>query len=308
MQPLVSIITIFLNAEEYIEEAIASAIAQSYDAWELLLVDDGSTDRSSKIARAYAAQYPEKIRYLEHPGHENLGMSASRNLGIQHAQGDYIAFLDADDVYLPHKIAQQVAILESHPEAALVCGRTKWWYSWTGNEGDRPPDFIQKYALPLNAIVSPPAILILFLQDEWASLCDILVRRQAVKTVGGYETSFRGMYEDQAFHAKLCLKYPAFVASECWYLYRQHPQACTNDSHMSGKTLAARQTFLTWLEDYLSRTGLEQTEVWRVVQRQLFPYRHPHLHRLWLKWRFGIWGRGQKVATRILGRLAPTDA
>lgn len=303
MQPLVSIITIFLNAEDYLEEAIASAIAQSYDAWELLLVDDGSTDSSSKIARHYTDRYPEKIRYLEHPGHANLGMSASRNLGIQHARGDYIAFLDADDVYLPDKIAQQVAILESHPEAALVCGRTKWWYSWTGNESDRLRDFLQKYTLPLNTVISPPAILILFLKDEWASLCDVMVRQQAVETVGGYETSFRGMYEDQAFHAKLCLKYPAFLSSECWYLYRQHPQACTTDSHISGKTLAARHTFLIWLEDYLSKAGLQQTQVWRVVQQELFSYRHPHLHRLWLKWRFGIVWCGQKMWQRISSGL-----
>lgn len=303
MQPLVSIITIFLNAEDYIEEAIASAIVQSYDTWELILVDDGSTDASSKIARYYTAQYPEKIRYVEHPGHENRGMSASRNLGIQQAQGDYIAFLDADDVYLPDKIARQVTILESHPEAALVCGRTKWWYSWTGSESDRARDFIQKYTLPLNTVVSPPAILILFLKDEWASLCDVMLRQSVIKTVGGYETSFRGMYEDQAFHAKLCLKYPAYVSSECWYLYRQHPQACTTDSHISGKTLAARKTFLTWLEDYLSAAGSQQSEVWRVVQQQLFPYRHPRLHKLWLKWRFGIVWRGQKMWKKFSTKL-----
>src|SRR5438105_1562536 len=100
-KPLVSAITIFLNEEKFLQEAIASVFAQTYDNWELLLVDDGSTDASTEIALRYAKQYPEKVRYVEHRGHQNRGMSAARNLGIRNAKGQYIAFLDADDVWLP---------------------------------------------------------------------------------------------------------------------------------------------------------------------------------------------------------------
>ena len=100
-KPLVSGIIIFLNAEKFIEEAIDSVFAQTYDNWELLLVDDGSTDRSTKIAQQYAQHYLAKVRYLEHENHQNLGMSATRNLGIRNVKGKYIAFLDADDVWLP---------------------------------------------------------------------------------------------------------------------------------------------------------------------------------------------------------------
>src|SRR5216684_3354263 len=100
-RPLTSVIMIFLNAEKFIQEAIESVFAQGYDSWELLLVDDGSTDSSTVLALRYAEQYPVKVRYIEHEGHQNRGMSASRNLGIRHAQGEYLAFLDADDVWLP---------------------------------------------------------------------------------------------------------------------------------------------------------------------------------------------------------------
>src|SRR5258706_2880162 len=79
---LVSVVVIFLNAERFISEAVESVVAQTYGNWELLLVDDGSNDGSTEIARSYAAKFPDKIRYLEHHGHENRGMSASRNLGI----------------------------------------------------------------------------------------------------------------------------------------------------------------------------------------------------------------------------------
>jgi glycosyltransferase involved in cell wall biosynthesis len=112
-KPLVSCVVIFLNGEQYIREAIESVFSQVYEHWELFLVDDGSTDSSTQIARHYAQQHPDKVHYLEHPGHQNRGMSAARNLGIRHAQGAYLAFLDADDLWLPQKLERQVAILET---------------------------------------------------------------------------------------------------------------------------------------------------------------------------------------------------
>ena len=93
--PCVSVITIFLNAERFLAEAIESVLAQSFDNLELILVDDGSTDSSTDIAKRYAGRHEFRIRYLEHPGHANRGMSASRNLGISSATGDFIAFIDA---------------------------------------------------------------------------------------------------------------------------------------------------------------------------------------------------------------------
>src|SRR5262249_12649286 len=81
-KPLVSIIIPFLNAEKFIRDAIDSVLPQTYDNWELLLVDDGSTDTSTEITRRCAAQHPVKVRYLEHSGHQNRGACASRNLGI----------------------------------------------------------------------------------------------------------------------------------------------------------------------------------------------------------------------------------
>ena len=102
--------------------AIESVLGQTYDRWELVLVDDGSNDRSTGIARDYATRFPEKVRYVEHDGHRNRGMSASRNLGIRMGEGAFVTFLDADDVWLPGKLQDQVTLLESHPEAAFVCG------------------------------------------------------------------------------------------------------------------------------------------------------------------------------------------
>ncbi len=97
-KPRVSVVTIFLNAEKFIYEAIESVFAQTYADWELLLVDDGSTDASTEVAYRWAGRYPNRVRYLEHDRHQNRGMSASRNLGAGNARGEYVAFLDGDYV------------------------------------------------------------------------------------------------------------------------------------------------------------------------------------------------------------------
>src|SRR5215217_1612808 len=160
-KPLVSVVIIFLNTEKFIEEAIQSVFAQTYDNWELLLVDDGSTDASTQIALGYAEQHPGKVMYLEQPGHQNRGASVSRNLGISNAKGEYIAFLDSDDVWLPQKLEQQVAIMDSHPEAEMLYGLTQYWHSWTGNPADLQRDFVPELGVQANTLFEPPSLLTL---------------------------------------------------------------------------------------------------------------------------------------------------
>jgi glycosyltransferase involved in cell wall biosynthesis len=119
--PQISVILIFLNAAEFISEAIESVLRQTYRDWELILVDDGSIDASTKIARGHARRV-RQISYVDHPGHANRGMSASRNLGLTRARGEFIAFIDADDLWLPCKLIEQAALLSQHPGLALVAG------------------------------------------------------------------------------------------------------------------------------------------------------------------------------------------
>ena len=167
-RPLVSIVLIFLNEERFLEEAIQSVLSQTFNDWELLLVDDGSTDTSSAIAQRYAEQMSGKVRYFDHPAHANRGMSASRNLGIRNAHGKYVAPFDGDDVWLPKKLEEQVAILESHPEAALVYGPLRLWYSWTGRPEDARRDCMygvnrSGHKPNANRVVQPPEQLVMFL-------------------------------------------------------------------------------------------------------------------------------------------------
>jgi glycosyltransferase involved in cell wall biosynthesis len=281
-KPLVSVIVIFFNAEDFIQEAIESVFSQTYDAWELLLVDDGSMDGSLAIAQHCAKQYSGKVRFLEHDGHQNRGMSASRNVGIAIANGRYIAFLDADDVWLPRKLEQQVVHLSLQPEVGMIYGATQWWYSWTGKPEDRQRDFVHPPGIALDTLIQPPSLLARFLRNEGISpcTCSIMVRREVLERTGGFEENFRGLYEDQAFCAKICLDTPIFASSECWYRYRQHPGSASAVAHKTGQHRSARLFFLNWLNSYLTDHKVQDLEVWRALKKELWECQHPFLTRV----------------------------
>ena len=281
--PLVSVVIIFLNEERFLREAIESVIAQSYHHWELLLVDDGSTDASPGIAQSFAAEHPEKIRYLTHPDRENRGMSASRNLGIQQASGTYISYLDGDDVWLENKLERQVSLLSDTPEAAMVYGPLLLWFSWTGRPEDQNEDFIyglQAYNLTVEGdrLFHPPLLLAKFLRHYQLIPAGIMIKREAILEVGGYEEQFRGSFEDAVLLTKICLKFPVYVSKECWYHYRQHPDSCTGVAEREGRLVDTRLRFLNWVEDYLKRQNVENQTVWNALRKQRWALLNPKLN------------------------------
>ena len=108
LKPLTSIITPLYNSEVFIAETINSVIGQTYNNWELLLIDDGSKDKTIKIIESYIKQYPN-ISLIKNK--TNLGAAISRNKGIEAAKGEYIAFLDADDLWKPTKLEKQISFM-----------------------------------------------------------------------------------------------------------------------------------------------------------------------------------------------------
>jgi glycosyltransferase involved in cell wall biosynthesis len=266
-RPRVSAVVIFLNEERFLGEAIASVRSQSLAGWELLLVDDGSTDASPALAREAAARDPVHIRYLEHPGHANRGMSAARNLGLAAARGEFVAFLDADDVWLPGRLERAVALLEAHPEAEMAYGRTQYWTSWSGGRDDN--DWIQPHGFPANRTVAAPELLRMFLAGEAALPCmgSITARREAALGCGGFVEAFRGMYEDQAFLARFCLDRPVYVSVEHWDRYRQHPDSACATAARSDQAERARVAYHAWLANFLQSRGVRDTPLWAAAAR-----------------------------------------
>jgi glycosyltransferase involved in cell wall biosynthesis len=273
-KPLVSCIITFLNAERFFREAIESVLAQTHDNLELLLVDDGSTDESTQVALRYSELFPEKVRCLEHTGHENRGAAASRNLGMAEARGEYIALLDADDVWLAHKLEEQVSILDSHPEAGMVYGQSQYWHSWTTQPEDAHRDYVPKLGVQTDTLFEPPTLSrLVYPLGNAAVPCpsDLLLRREAVERVGGFEVAFRGMYQlydDQTFLAKVYLNEPVFVAGRCWDRYRRHPDQCMAVVHEAGQEQSVRLAFFRWLAEYFYAQGVGDPELWKLLQEK----------------------------------------
>ena len=281
----VSIITIFFNAEKFLEEAIDSVLLQTFRDWELLLVDDGSTDRSSALARDYVQRYTGRIKYFEHDGHRNLGKSSSRNLGLRNATGRYVVFLDADDVLLPDKLTRQVALLETYPAAAMVYGRTQYWYGWTGNADDARRDNINALGVQPGTLYSPPSLITRFLKDGGIvpCLCALLVRRDAIETVGGFEESIQQLYEDQVLIVKLCAGMPVLVDDLVGERYRQHREsssavALANRQYHPLWPHPARRTFVAWLAAYLREKDIRDRDLDRALRRELRACRYPKIY------------------------------
>ena len=118
MQPKISIIIPTYNRSGLLTQAVRSVQAQTFRDWELIIVDDGSTDDTRAVAGKMARD-DARIHYVYEP---NAGQAAARNKGVESARGEYLAFLDSDDVYLPENLEKKLAFLESHPDALMVNG------------------------------------------------------------------------------------------------------------------------------------------------------------------------------------------
>ena len=283
---LVSVIIPFLNTEEFLEEAIQSVLFQTYRNWELLLVDDGSSDKSGAIARSYAHSHPDKIIYLQHEGSGNKGVCASRNLAVAHARGEYIALLDSDDVWMEGKLMEQVALLLEFPQVSMFCEASLYWQNWkdlklpnqlvpVGASGGRyyePPELaLQLYPLGAGAAPCPSGLL---------------MRKEMILRQGGFEEVFAGkyqVYEDQAFLIKIYLHETVYISESCNNLYRQRPGSLMDSTVGEKKYQEVRQYFLKWLETYLSQQSMPFPEVEKKLKKAMLRYQFPGLHKVYRK-------------------------
>lgn len=283
--PTVSIVTIFRNAERFIDEAIESAFAQTYRDWELLLVDDGSTDTSTSIALRYAAEHPAQVRYLEHPNHDQRGIARTRNLGMRSSFGEFVAFLDSDDIWLPDKLERQIAIMNKHPEVAMTYGPTLQWHSWSSSSDVQDHyNFTEKVNFPFDDIVLPPVLARwLFVAPApvaWPSWSSVLFRKAALDLVNGCDDQFNQLYEDANLFIKIYLQFPAIVTSICLAKYRIHPNSVYAAAMRANEVSREKLNFLKWLKDYLRRKEFTDRSLIQFLNRDLWRVGHPKIHRL----------------------------
>lgn len=154
----VSIITPVYNSEKYLEETILSVIRQTYKDWELLLIDDDSTDHSAEIIDKYST-IDKRIKYIKLD--VNSGAAVARNKGLENSTGRYIAYLDADDIWLPVKLERQISFLEANNIQFSCCDYEKINYNGTPlNKIIHMPHTITYNGLLRNTIIQTVGVIV----------------------------------------------------------------------------------------------------------------------------------------------------
>lgn len=264
----ISIITPIFNREEFLNETIESVLNQDYSNWELILIDDGSTDKSLQIAQKFADEYPHKIFLFMHENGENRGASASRNLGIKHSSGDFITFLDSDDCFLPNTLSKGIAAFAANSEVQAVCGTLQYWFSWNAEIAKNERDFVVNLGVPTEKVYEPPALLVHNLRagGRKPGIGCVILRGDFAKNQQLFQDDFRYVSEDQLFWAKVSLNAKIVIFEDCFLKYRQHNYSSTNLLVESGKSADDWSKFLEWLENYLTQNNIENKEIWTALK------------------------------------------
>ena len=251
-RPSVSVILPFLNEERFLAGAVASVLAQTDAAWELLLVDDGSTDSSAATADELAAEDPGRIRVLRHPSGENRGLPASRNLGLSEAESSLVAFIDADDRWEPFKLAEQAALFRRDPELTMVCGPTLYRPIGEGEPSTLTPVLVDaprrlgtgEFAAEMvrgNVTPPPPS--------------NVMFRTTALRQAGGVPAG-DSLYEDQRTFVAVSLIGPVLVSDRAWSSYTVRPDSLYGSLADDWVTrLRQQRDFHRWILRWAPRRG-----------------------------------------------------
>jgi glycosyltransferase involved in cell wall biosynthesis len=237
--PLVSIVIPSYQAEKYISATIESVLRQSYGHFELIIVDDGCTDQTLDIVNQYS---DPRIRVISQ---ENKGLSAARNSGISAAKGEYIAFLDADDIWFPNKLEADINTVNRYQDP--VCIVFSGHYCVDDNftllnipKCQTQPDTTYNTLLR-NGTVLP------------SSLC---IHKKILAEVGGFPVSNKAFFEDRAFYIRLCDKFPSYPTGQRLVLYRQSMEGLALKPLLNYET--ALQVEQKTVEFYKTYTAPEQ--------------------------------------------------
>lgn len=208
--PKVSVIMNCLNCEKYLKAAVDSVYAQTYKDWEIIFWDNASTDRSAQIARSY----DDRLRYFR--GEETIPLGAARNKALEQARGEFIAFLDCDDLWVPEKLEKQMSLFRENPQIAVVYSGCQ-----TIDSNDYPlkntrrkfyrgmifDDLLRHHFIP--------------------SLPSVVIKKEHIHAVGAF-SEYRAS-EDFDLLLKLAFRYPFDFVDEILASYRLHNQATSFD-------------------------------------------------------------------------------
>ncbi len=216
--PKISVVIPAYNAMYYLPDTLDNLLKQTYDDFEVIIVNDGSSD---SIEKWFSQLQDKRIKLI---CQENQGLAGARNTGIIHAKGEYLAFLDADDLWEPTKLEKQVRILEESPEVRLV-------YTWVEyvNETGQSTGRVLKHIAEGNV---------------WEKLieCNLIecgsvamVRRRCFDDVGIFDKNLESFVEDWDMWLRIAFRFPFKVVKEVLVYYRQHSNSTSKNWHAMEK-------------------------------------------------------------------------
>ena len=259
--PKVSVIIPTYNRADYIVETVDSVRKQSFKDYEIIIIDDGSTDKTREKLSVFIED--KKVRYYYQ---ENRGESAARNYGISAADGEYIAFLDSDDLFLPRKLEKQAAYLDLNPMVGLV-------HCWYSKFNDEDVDLGRRDTSRYSGWVYPD--LLLYWQVLMSPSC-VMARSLIFREVGGFDID-QYWGADLDMWRRIARYYPFGVIPETLTRVRVH------EGNLSGKKIESLQ----WFEKYLSKAFLDDQELHRSFKNRAMAKMYTN------------------VAHNLLGELAP---
>lgn len=254
-QPLVTIVIIAYNEERFIAESIESALGQTYNNIEIIVVDDGSKDATLSIAKRYAS----RINVVSQKNSGNC--SFPRNAGLMLAKGEYISFLDADDILLPQKISTQLALLKKYSTAALVVND---YCNFRDTDEQRNhfsscPRLIREFDLAAhNTLLFPAGIgADIMLDENFTIASSPLFKTSAVLAIGGFCDKLYAC-EDYHLNYRLANKFPMVVSEELLFKRRLHgTNMSSNAMKMSKYYSLSRLMLLSEEKDQFRREKLK---------------------------------------------------
>jgi glycosyltransferase involved in cell wall biosynthesis len=226
--PMIDVIIPAYNAAKYLPIAIESVVAQTFEDWRILLVDDGSTDNTSEVVAPFIEQLGSKLKYIKQP---NGGLPAARNAAIRNSSAEFLALLDADDVWLPNRLMESLKCFEGRPQVGLAYG----FNSRIDEEGVIIDTFTpkQKHA---EGRIAP----YIYMRRVQLPCPTITFRRRCVDDVGMFDETLRAT-EDRDLWLRIAFKYEVALVPKVIALYRTSPNAMTTDPE---RMLKAQEQFI----------------------------------------------------------------
>ncbi len=265
--PRVSVIIPTYNRSAYLKQAVESVLAQTYTDYEIIVVDDGSTDDTPQVMRTFG----DLLRYV---CIAHSGRSAARNRGIRLARGEFISFLDSDDIFLPRKLELQIAVLEEHPEVGMV-------YSSALVIDDRGQELPKSYVATASGGIYHQ---IAFYLPVTVLLPTVTVRSDALARVGDFDEKME-RFEDTDMWRRVSKRYAIWGMREPLTKIRTH----------SGNSMEDPQQVLESIRYYVAKIDREDRDTSTVFRRKGASNLYGHYGKAIL-----VQGRGPHFARRFL--------